>query len=93
VSTPLPVYPDPYRPFCYEVQSAAHPHLRYRVQLLFNGGAGWCQCADFTYRRQEALYRGEPALTTATTCIHLRAAHRHYLMETLKERARLQFAS
>jgi hypothetical protein len=71
--------------FVYEVESTTKPGKWYRCDLVANDGAGECACRDFETRRQPAIRRGDMALTVATTCIHLRAAHTHFLREILKE--------
>lgn len=69
--------------YCYLVPSDSRPGQTYRVDLAANGGAGWCQCMDFSTRRQPALDRGEPILTAPTLCRHLRRAYWHFLREVM----------
>lgn len=72
----------------YSVASRKHHAKRYKVDLLFNSGAGKCSCRDFEIRRQSNLDDGAEALSMDTTCYHLRRAQRHFLYELLKEMAR-----
>ena len=88
----LKVYPTAER-MVYEVQSERHAHIRYRCDLLANGGAGRCACTDHATRRQVALDEGKEPLTRATTCKHLAAAHRHFLLGFLQSLAHSEESS
>lgn len=58
------------------VPSDHNPAVRYRVDLTANNGAGWCECPDFSTRRQPNLEAGLPTLLAATTCKHVRRSWR-----------------
>ena len=63
------------------VPSDRNPKVRYRVDLLANNGAGWCQCTDFATRRQPAIDAGGEAMTAACQCKHLRKAVRCFVRD------------
>jgi hypothetical protein len=71
----------------YSVASRRREGKRYRVDLLHASGAGYCSCFDFGIRKQPNLDAGFPPMTTDTTCYHLRAAQRAFLLELLKAMA------
>src|SRR4051812_5523383 len=64
--------------YVYLVPSDRNPKVKYRVDLLANNGAGWCQCTDFGTRRQVNLDAGMCPLLKDTTCKHLRRTVRHF---------------
>lgn len=64
------------------------PGKRYRVDLLENGGAGWCSCTDFSTRRMPAIKRGEKILRRATSCIHHIAAVLYFDSQLLPDMSR-----
>ena len=72
----------------FRVASRSRPGRSYRVDLLFGGGAGRCACKDFGVRRQPALDAGGMSWTAATTCVHCRAAARHFLRGLLAAMAK-----
>jgi hypothetical protein len=69
--------------YVYAVPSVSKPGEWHTVDLTANGGASVCSCRDHQTRRQPAIDRGEPALTTATTCRHVRAAAWHFTRQLL----------
>ena len=69
--------------YCYRVESISRPGQTHLVDLTGNKGAGKCTCLDHACRRQPAIDRGEPILTQATLCRHLRAAYWHFLREVM----------
>lgn len=79
--------------YVYAVSSESHPHIRYRVDLLANHGAGHCQCVDFGTRRQANIDLGLEACERPTRCKHLQAAHQYFLREILRELSRLESTS
>lgn len=78
---------DTHEPFVYEVESST-PGKRYKVHLLFNHGAGMCDCPAHAYRCQGAIYRNEPSFTKATMCKHVEAAAFHLLRTILEDQAK-----
>jgi hypothetical protein len=62
----------------YRCASFSVHGAKYRVDVLANNGAGWCECIDFATRRQPNLDAGMTTLTEETTCIHLRKVHRFF---------------
>ena len=77
------VIPDQSERYVYHVASRRKEGKRYRVDLTANDGGMWCACADFAARRQPAIDRSEPKLTTATTCHHTRTALRYFNLQIL----------
>lgn len=71
----------------YLVASEKTPAVKYRVDILANNGAGWCQCADFGTRRQPNLDAGLTTLTKDTTCKHLRRTLRYFNRRLLQAMA------
>ncbi len=69
--------------YVYSVPSDRNPRVCYRVDLTANNGAGFCSCTDFATRRQPAIDAGEPILTNASTCKHLRRALWQFLREVM----------
>lgn len=69
--------------YVYEVPSDTKPGKKYRCDLAANGGAGFCACTDYSTRRQPALDKGEPPLTSKTLCKHLKRAYWHFLREVM----------
>jgi hypothetical protein len=69
------------------VPSEKDPRVKYRVDLLANLGAGWCQCADFGTRKQGALDAGATTWMAQTSCKHSRRAMRYVMRRTLGELA------
>jgi hypothetical protein len=65
--------------YVYSVPSDRNPNVKYRVDLVANNGAGWCQCTDFATRRQPNIDAGLPILTPACTCKHLRKTLRYFV--------------
>jgi hypothetical protein len=80
---------DTDKPFVYEVDSSK-PGKRYKVHLLFNHGAGMCDCPAHAYRCQGAIYRGEPAYTKATICKHVEAAALHLVRSIMEHQVKNQ---
>lgn len=76
--------------YVYQVPSERNPRVRYRVDIVANGGAGRCSCTDFGCRRQPNIDAGVPMHTADTVCKHLRAVHRYFLREILTELARIE---
>jgi hypothetical protein len=76
--------------YVYAVPSERNPRVRYRVDLLANGGAGRCACSDFSCRRQPNIDAGLPMHTRETRCKHLAAVHAYFLKEILTELARIE---
>jgi hypothetical protein len=70
--------------YVYRVPSDTNPKASYRVDLLANEGAGWCECRDFATRRQPNLDAGVESLTKDTLCKHLRATQRAFLRGLLR---------
>ncbi len=71
----------------YLCPSDLNPKIKYRVDLLANGGAGWCQCTDFSTRRQPALDKGAAPWTKATTCKHLKRTLWFFAVKVVKRLA------
>jgi len=71
--------------YVYEVRSERPPHNVYRVDLVANGGYGFCSCRDFQTRRGPAIKRGDPIGSPATLCRHTKEA-RFYFLNTLLKR-------
>ncbi len=74
----------------YLVASATSPGKRYRVDLIANAGAGWCECKDFATRRGPAIDAGRPHGTRSTLCRHGIIARRHFLNALLADMARAE---
>lgn len=72
----------------FRVPSEKNPKVKYRVDLIANGGYGHCQCTDFATRRQPAIDEHFPADTRATLCKHLVRARRFFLNDLLRTLAR-----
>ncbi len=68
----------------YEAVSEGNKAVKYRVDLLANGGAGRCSCVDFATRRQPAIDAGQEWLLNITTCKHLREAIRQFNVSLFK---------
>ena len=71
----------------WTVQSDSKPNVRYRVDLLANGGLGECSCKDWAMRRGPAGRAGGAPGTRATLCRHLIKVRRYFLNEVLRELA------
>jgi hypothetical protein len=69
------------------VRSDSNPLVQYRVDLLYNDGAGGCACRDFKTRRQPNLDAGEPIWTKRTSCKHSRRAAWHVIRQSFPEMA------
>lgn len=67
------------------VPSDHNPRVKYRVDLLANHGAGWCQCTDFGTRRQVNLDAGMTTFMSATQCKHVRRTWRYVNRRTAGE--------
>ncbi len=75
MNNPLPVIVTTER-YVYEVPSERKPSLKYRGDLMANGGFGRCSCTDFSCRRQPAIDAG--------------AEDHHFLKAMLLELARIE---
>jgi hypothetical protein len=75
------------------VPSGRDSRVRYRVDLLANLGAGWCQCPDFAARKQPNLDAGMTTWMAATSCKHTRRAMRYVMRRTLGELANRESVS
>lgn len=64
--------------------SESNPSKEYRVDLTAMGGAGQCQCADWTMRRATAIAKGLPLGTRLTCCKHILEVRRIFLNQCLK---------
>ncbi len=84
--TPSPLDPVPTgERMVYLVPSEARPSVRYRVDLLDNGGGGRCQCTDYGTRRQPFLDSGGDAFEPRGSCKHVRKARLFFLRGLLTE--------
>lgn len=72
----------------YRVSSSSNPNAPHMVDLSLYGGNGECSCRDFTTRRRPAIREGAELFTRATSCKHVLAARKYFLIETLGEMAR-----
>lgn len=86
----LPIVEATNERMIFLVRSAKHPKVRYRTDLLANKGAGWCQCVDFSTRRQPAIDLNEPHGTRVTMCRHVILARSYFLNGLLKRMARAE---
>jgi len=82
---PLPVPTNERMVFL--VPSSRNQAVRYRVDLLANNGAGWCQCRDFGTRKQVCLDAGGATWLAASSCKHTRRAMRYVIRRTFGELA------
>lgn len=71
----------------WTVASDSRPNLRYRVDLLANGGLGECSCKDWATRRGPSGRAGGAPGTRAVLCRHLIKVRRFFLNEVLRELA------
>lgn len=62
--------------------------VTYRVDMLANGGNGWCSCIDFATRRQPALDKGAAGHTDATLCRHGKRVIRYFARDLFRDLAR-----
>lgn len=69
--------------YVYEVSSDTRPGRFYRCDLTANKGGGFCSCRDHQTRRQPAIDRSEPILTSPTLCKHLRRAYWQFLRDVM----------
>ena len=70
----------------YYVQSRSDPEHPHLVDLSSFGGFGQCSCKNWSCRVwPEVRDKTHPALTSKTTCRHIRAALTYLLRLTLKE--------
>lgn len=72
------------------VPSDTYKGKDYRVDLLSFGGAGMCQCVDWSTRRHGAFKDGAAKGTRATLCKHLKAARDHFLQTLLNDMAKTE---
>jgi hypothetical protein len=88
VPRPSTYDPIPDGRMIYLVPSEVRPSIRYRVDLLENGGGGRCQCTDHNTRRQPFLDKGGDPFDAQGACKHVRKAREFFLRGLLSELAR-----
>jgi len=71
----------------YWCASESNPAVKFRCDLVANGGAGFCSCPDFRIRKQDALDDGAETWTRQSTCKHLRKVARHFMQELFRAMA------
>ncbi len=74
----------------YLCPSDKNPKIKYRCDMLANGGAGHCACKDWSTRRQPALDDGKLSLTKESACKHVIRVAWYLIREELKRLAREQ---
>jgi hypothetical protein len=76
--------------YVYEVRSERNPRVKYRVDIVAEGGATRCSCKDWNTRRWPNIKAGKPHGLRSTLCKHGIAARRVFLNEMLATLARIE---
>ncbi len=71
----------------FKVASESRKGQHYRVDLLYGGGAGFCECRDHQTRRQPFIDKGGDPFSRPGCCKHTIHARRYFLRGLLKSMA------
>lgn len=80
--TALPSVQETNERMVFLVRSDSNPRIQYRVDALYNGGAGGCACPNFRIKKQPGLDAGLTPWTKATACKHMLRAAFHVIRTT-----------